>query len=175
MQHQRLKQQDMMQHSLYHHLAVLAAPQNRAFCEGHLFFVSLPISKELIAHIKKDGTVLPRIGALIEMNLEFFAIDSQGFITNNERALEELFGDEEDTRKGVACLNVMATCIATVFASLRNRAFKTLHVSHLLEGSEWSEGRQQRRIPSELESGERKSKLRISFASLSLSLSGLCL
>ncbi|GMN29703.1 hypothetical protein TIFTF001_041350 [Ficus carica] len=102
MQHQRLKQQDMMQHSLYHHLAVL------------------PISKELIAHIKKDGTVLPRIGALIEMNLEFFAIDSQGFITNNERALEELFGDEEDTRKGVACLNVMATCIATVFASLRS-------------------------------------------------------
>ncbi|GMN30570.1 hypothetical protein TIFTF001_044489, partial [Ficus carica] len=109
MQHQRLKQQDMMQHSLYHHLAVLAAPQNRAFCEGHLFFFfSLPISKELIAHIKKDGTVLPRIGAVI-----------QGFITNNERALEDLFGDEEDTRKGVACLNVMATCIATVFASLR--------------------------------------------------------
>ncbi|GMN32561.1 hypothetical protein TIFTF001_003733 [Ficus carica] len=91
-----------------------------------------PISKELIAHIKKDGTVLPRIGALIEMNLEYFAIDSQGFITNNERALEELFGDEEDTRKGVACLNVMATRIATVFASLREfpyvryRAVKSL-------------------------------------------------
>ena len=43
----------------------------------------------------------------------------QGLITNNERALGELFGDEEDTRKGVACLNVMATRIATVFASLR--------------------------------------------------------
>lgn len=43
----------------------------------------------------------------------------QGFITNNERALEELFGDEENNRKAVACLNVMATRIATVFASLR--------------------------------------------------------
>lgn len=44
---------------------------------------------------------------------------AQGFITNNERALEELFGDDEDTRKGVACLNVMASRLATVFASLR--------------------------------------------------------
>ena len=34
-------------------------------------------------------------------------------------ALEELFGDEESTRKGDACLNEMATRIATVFASLR--------------------------------------------------------
>ncbi|PON57410.1 Sec1-like protein [Parasponia andersonii] len=82
-------------------------------------FFSSPIPKEFVAHIKKDATVLPRIGALREMNLEYFAIDSQGFITNNERALEELFGDEEDTRAGVTCLNVMATRIATVFASLR--------------------------------------------------------
>ncbi|XP_040987049.1 SNARE-interacting protein KEULE-like [Juglans microcarpa x Juglans regia] len=82
-------------------------------------FFSSPISRELVNHIKKDTTVLPRIVALKEMNLEYFAIDSQGFITNNERALEELFGDDEDCRKGVACLNVMANRIATVFASLR--------------------------------------------------------
>lgn len=69
--------------------------------------------------IKKDTRVFSRLSALREMNLEFFAIDSQGFITNNERALEELFGDEENNYKGVACLNVMATRIATVFASLR--------------------------------------------------------
>lgn len=50
------------------------------------------------------------------LSLIFF---KQGFITNNERALEELLGDEENTRKGVMCLNVMATRIATVFASLR--------------------------------------------------------
>ncbi|KAJ7952442.1 SNARE-interacting protein KEULE-like [Quillaja saponaria] len=82
-------------------------------------FFSSPISRELVNDIKKDTRVLTRIGALREMNLEYFAIDNQGFITNNERALEELFGDEENNRKGVACLNVMANRIATVFASLR--------------------------------------------------------
>ncbi|KAB2620671.1 SNARE-interacting protein KEULE-like [Pyrus ussuriensis x Pyrus communis] len=82
-------------------------------------FFSSPISRELVSHIKKDGTVLTRIAKLIEMNLEYFAIDGQAFVTNNERALEELYGDEEDSRKGVACLNVMAARVATVFASLR--------------------------------------------------------
>lgn len=48
-----------------------------------------------------------------------FVLLMQGFTTNNERALEELFGDEENNSKAVACLNVMATRIATIFASLR--------------------------------------------------------
>ncbi|GAV79454.1 Sec1 domain-containing protein [Cephalotus follicularis] len=82
-------------------------------------FFSSPVSRELIADIKKDTCVLPRLGALREMNLEYFAIDSQVFVTDNERALEDLFGDEENFRKVDACLNVMATRIATVFASLR--------------------------------------------------------
>ncbi|XP_059442296.1 SNARE-interacting protein KEULE [Corylus avellana] len=82
-------------------------------------FFSSPISRELVNLIKKDTTVLPRIVALKEMNFEYFAIDSQGFITNNERALEELFGDEMNSRQAAMCLNVMATRIATVFASLR--------------------------------------------------------
>ncbi|KAL3818169.1 hypothetical protein ACJIZ3_004074 [Penstemon smallii] len=82
-------------------------------------FFSSPVTRELVSHIKRDGSVLSRIGALREMNLEYFAIDSQGFVTDNERVLEELFGDEEISRKGDACLNVMATRIATVFASLR--------------------------------------------------------
>ncbi|KAL9350097.1 hypothetical protein Peur_057352 [Populus x canadensis] len=98
-------------------------------------FFSSPISRELVSHIKKDSSVLTRIGALREMNLEYFAIDSQGFITDNERALEELFGDDEDSHKGDACLNVMASRIATVFASLREfpfvrfRAAKSLDVT----------------------------------------------
>ncbi|RDX85544.1 SNARE-interacting protein KEULE, partial [Mucuna pruriens] len=87
--------------------------------EKALVFFSSTISKELVMEIKKDARVCPRLGALREMNLEYFPIDSQGFITNNERALEELFGDEENNHKGVACLNVMAKRIATVFASLR--------------------------------------------------------
>ncbi|XP_057462810.1 SNARE-interacting protein KEULE-like isoform X2 [Actinidia eriantha] len=82
-------------------------------------FFSSPVPRELVNQIKRDGSVLSRIGALREMNLEYFAIDGQGFITDNERALEDLFGDEESTRKGDACLNEMATRIATVFASLR--------------------------------------------------------
>ncbi|KAF7126289.1 hypothetical protein RHSIM_Rhsim11G0001300 [Rhododendron simsii] len=36
-----------------------------------------PVPRELVSHIKKDGSVLARIGALREMNLEYFAIDSQ--------------------------------------------------------------------------------------------------
>ncbi|BAU00483.1 SNARE-interacting protein KEULE-like isoform X1 [Vigna umbellata] len=82
-------------------------------------FFSSSISRELVMDIKKDTKILSRLGALREMNLEYFPIDSQGFITNNERALEELFVDEEDNYRGVACLNVMAKRIATVFASLR--------------------------------------------------------
>ncbi|KAJ8555659.1 hypothetical protein K7X08_013155 [Anisodus acutangulus] len=82
-------------------------------------FFSSPIAKELVNYIKRDSSVLSRIGALREMNLEFFAIDSQGFITDNERVLEELYGDEEGSRNGDLCLNVMSNRIATVFASLR--------------------------------------------------------
>ncbi|XAR54995.1 hypothetical protein NMG60_11030359 [Bertholletia excelsa] len=95
-------------------------------------FFSSPVHREMINHIRQDGSVLARIGALREMNLEYFAIDGQGFITDNERALDELFADEEITDRGVACLNLMATRIATVFASLqefpviRYRAVKSL-------------------------------------------------
>ncbi|KAE8717228.1 SNARE-interacting protein KEULE [Hibiscus syriacus] len=89
-------------------------------------YFSSPISRELVAHIKRDSTVLPRIGALSEMNLEYFAIDSQGFTTDNDKALEDLFGDEENTRKADACLNVMATRIGTEFPFVRYRAAKSL-------------------------------------------------
>ncbi|PIN27089.1 Vesicle trafficking protein Sec1 [Handroanthus impetiginosus] len=86
-------------------------------------FFSSPVARELVSHIKRDGSVLSRIGALREMNLEYYAIDSQGFVTDNERALEELFGEEESSRKGDACLNLMAIRIASVFASLREFPF----------------------------------------------------
>lgn len=47
-------------------------------------------------------------------------IPEQGFITDHEMAMEELFGENvESSRKYDACLNTMATRIATVFASLR--------------------------------------------------------
>lgn len=44
----------------------------------------------------------------------------QGFITDHDTALEELFAeDAEKSRKFDFCLNTMATRIATVFASLK--------------------------------------------------------
>ncbi|CAL9127335.1 unnamed protein product [Musa acuminata var. zebrina] len=87
--------------------------------KAYVFFSS-PVNKELVAHIKKDTSVLPRIGGLSEMNLEYFAIDSQGFITDHERAMEELLGENaEGSHMYNDCLNTMATRISTAFASLR--------------------------------------------------------
>ncbi|KAL5571957.1 hypothetical protein UlMin_021554 [Ulmus minor] len=82
-------------------------------------FFSSPSPKELVNHIKSDTSVLPRIGGLNEMNLEYFPIDRQAFITDHDRALEDLFGNVVSTRAFDACLNTMATRIATVFASLK--------------------------------------------------------
>ncbi|KAK4418766.1 protein transport Sec1a [Sesamum alatum] len=87
--------------------------------KAYIYFSS-HVPKDLLTRIKNDASVVPRIGALREMNLEYFPIDSQAFITDHEKALEELFGhDASDARKFDACLNVMASRIATVFASLK--------------------------------------------------------
>lgn len=52
------------------------------------------------------------------MLIEFCCV--QGFITDNDKALEELFSESaEGSHKYNACLNTMATRIATVFASMR--------------------------------------------------------
>ncbi|XP_061371053.1 protein transport Sec1a-like [Gastrolobium bilobum] len=90
--------------------------------KAYVFFSS-PIPKELVNHIKCDTSVLPRIGALREMNLEYFPIDGQGFITDQDTALEELYGNIENTRRFNTCLNNMAIRIATVFASLKELPF----------------------------------------------------
>ncbi|XP_022145308.1 protein transport Sec1a-like isoform X2 [Momordica charantia] len=96
-------------------------------------FFSSPVPKEFINHIKGDTSVLPRIGALREMNLEYFPIDSQAFITDQERALEDIFGDVENTRRFDSCLNTMATRIATVFASLKEFPFVRYRASKALD------------------------------------------
>uniref|UniRef100_A0A803N1M1 SNARE-interacting protein KEULE n=1 Tax=Chenopodium quinoa TaxID=63459 RepID=A0A803N1M1_CHEQI len=86
-------------------------------------FFSSPITRELVGLIKKDATVLPRIGALSEMNLEYFSFDRQGFVTDNGMAMEELFGNDENHRKADACLSIMAARAATAFASMRELPF----------------------------------------------------
>lgn len=91
--------------------------------KAYVYFSST-LSKDLLARIKSDTSVLPRIGALREMNLEYFSIDTQGFITDHERALEDLYGENaENSRRFDICLNVMAARIATVFASLKESPF----------------------------------------------------
>ncbi|XP_037483100.1 probable protein transport Sec1a [Triticum dicoccoides] len=87
--------------------------------KAYIFFSS-PIQKEWVAHIKKDSSVLARVGALSEMNLEYFAIDSQGFVTDDDKALEELFTENAESSMNYnSCINMMATRIATVFASMK--------------------------------------------------------
>ncbi|KAI4356804.1 hypothetical protein L6164_000792 [Bauhinia variegata] len=82
-------------------------------------FFSSPVPKEFVNHIKSDTSVLPRLGAFREMNLEYFSIDSQAYLTDQEGALEELYGNIENTRQFDASMKIMATRIATVFASLK--------------------------------------------------------
>ncbi|XP_042065859.1 protein transport Sec1a-like [Salvia splendens] len=89
--------------------------------KAYIYF-STPVPKDLVSHIKSDSSVMPRIGALREMNLEYFPIDTQAFTTDQENALYELFGGE-NTRKADACLNLMASRIASVFASLKEFPF----------------------------------------------------
>ncbi|KAI3449129.1 hypothetical protein Pfo_005794 [Paulownia fortunei] len=103
--------------------------------KAYIYFSS-PVPKDLVTRIKNDTSVLPRIGALREMNLEYFAIDNQGFITDHERALEELFGDDtENSRRFDACLKVMASRIATVFASLKEFPFVRYTAAKGLDGA----------------------------------------
>jgi syntaxin-binding protein 1 len=73
-----------------------------------------------VDQVKNNSKVLTRVGALSEMNLEYFAIDSQGFVTDHDKALEELFTESvEGSMKYNSCINTMASRIATVFASMR--------------------------------------------------------
>ncbi|KAI3756838.1 hypothetical protein L1987_56661 [Smallanthus sonchifolius] len=87
-------------------------------------FFSSPTPKDLISPIKNDISVLPRIGALREMNLEYFPIESQAFTTDSDKALEDMYSQlAENSRQFDACLNTMSTRIATVFASMKEFPF----------------------------------------------------
>ncbi|KAI3687468.1 hypothetical protein L1987_81165 [Smallanthus sonchifolius] len=107
------------------------AGKSPLYKDAYVYFSST-VTKELVADIKQEPTIKPRLRAMKEMNLEYFAIDSQCFITEHGKALEELYGDEEVSRNGDECLTAMANRIATVFASMlefpfvRYRAAKSL-------------------------------------------------
>ncbi|KAF3561657.1 hypothetical protein DY000_02015431 [Brassica cretica] len=86
-------------------------------------FFSSPVSRSLVTLIRKDMRAMKRISALKEMNLEYISMDIQGFVTNNENALEDLYSDEENHQRADYCLNVVAKRIATVLASLKEYPF----------------------------------------------------
>eukprot|EP00246_Nothoceros_aenigmaticus_P006246 TRINITY_DN1903_c0_g1_i3.p1 TRINITY_DN1903_c0_g1~~TRINITY_DN1903_c0_g1_i3.p1 ORF type:complete len:668 (+),score=135.04 TRINITY_DN1903_c0_g1_i3:36-2006(+) len=87
--------------------------------KAHVFFSS-PIARELLQHIKSDASVISRLAALREMNLEYLTVDTQGFVTDNDKALEQLFGEHSDgTRDFEVALELIAGRLATVFASLQ--------------------------------------------------------
>lgn len=86
--------------------------------KAYIFFSS-PIPKDLVTYIKNDSSVIPRIGALREMNLEFFTIDMQGFVTDHDTALIDLYASEHSSKKFNDTITTMATRIATTFASLK--------------------------------------------------------
>ncbi|KAI3822147.1 hypothetical protein L1987_09729 [Smallanthus sonchifolius] len=102
------------------------AGKSPLYKDAYVYFSST-VTKELVADIKQEPTIKPRLRAMKEMNLEYFAIDSQ-----HGKALEELYGDEEVSRNGDECLTAIANRIATVFASMlefpfvRYRAAKSL-------------------------------------------------
>ncbi|KAG2375737.1 SNARE-interacting protein [Vigna angularis] len=58
--------------------------------EKAFIFFSSSISRELVMDIKKDTKILSRLGALREMNLEYFPIDSQEFPSVRFRAAKSL-------------------------------------------------------------------------------------
>lgn len=54
---------------------------------------------------------------------------TQGFLTDHEQALETLYAeDAENSRHFNICLNMMATRIATVFASLKVNKSLSFHL-----------------------------------------------
>nr|XP_043613092.1 SNARE-interacting protein KEULE-like [Erigeron canadensis] len=107
------------------------AGKSPLYRDAYIFFSST-VPRELIADIKKEPTIKSRIRGMKEMNLEYFALDSQCFITDHGKAFEELYGDMEVSRNGDEYLTAMANRIATVFASMlefpsvRYRAAKSL-------------------------------------------------
>lgn len=72
------------------------------------------LSQQLISY-----KVLSLINTCNE-NVLFSGILLQGFLTDHDSALEDLFGEDAgNSRKFEVCLSTMATRIATVFASLK--------------------------------------------------------
>ncbi|CAN6867897.1 hypothetical protein Bca4012_043683 [Brassica carinata] len=114
-------------------------------------FFSSPVSRSLVTLIRKDMRAMKRISALKEMNLEYISMDIQGFVTNNENALEDLYSDEENHQRADYCLNVVAKRIATVLASLKEYPFVRYRGAKALDATTMTTYREL--IPTKLAAG----------------------
>lgn len=83
-------------------------------------------------HVHGDSILLTLV---VQFFLRFlYKIYCQGFITDHDKALEELFSDDAgNSRRFDAYLNEMATRIATVFASLKVSKVHILWHTHMLQ------------------------------------------
>ncbi|KAL2632868.1 hypothetical protein R1flu_004347 [Riccia fluitans] len=95
------------------------AGKTALYKKAYVFFSS-PLPRDYLNLIKSEQLLLSRIAALREMNLEYLTIDTQGFSTDNDKALVQLFGElSEGTRDYEVCLDTIAYRLSTVFASLK--------------------------------------------------------
>ncbi|XP_024530401.1 SNARE-interacting protein KEULE [Selaginella moellendorffii] len=83
--------------------------------KAYVYFSST-LPRDLLKAIKEDRALMSRISALREVNLEYLAIDMQGFVTDNDRALQQLFGEQKELD---FVLDTVARRLTTVFASFR--------------------------------------------------------
>ncbi|CAM6098412.1 unnamed protein product [Calypogeia fissa] len=86
--------------------------------KAHVFF-STQLPNQLLQLIKSSPTVLSNIASLAELNLEFWIVDTQGFITEHESALRQVLGGIDGSPEYRSCIEAVASRLATVFASLK--------------------------------------------------------
>ena len=85
-------------------------------------FFSSQLPKHELERIKQSPTLLSRLAALKELNLEFLAIDSRGFTTagSREETLKDLFGENANSSGSYEReMDVVVRRLASVFASLK--------------------------------------------------------
>eukprot|EP00891_Asterochloris_glomerata_P007891 jgi/Astpho2/7891/gw1.00118.18.1_t len=91
-------------------------PQYKA---AHIFFSS-KVSGAQLQSIRNKPLLTQRLRSLKEVNLELLTMDKRTFVTDHERALQSLFGENSDSSPVFrADISSIAARLATVFASLK--------------------------------------------------------
>ena len=83
-------------------------------------FFSSQLPKEELERIKQNTTLLSRLAALKELNLEFLALDSRGFSTGGKDTLKNIFGENSNSSGSYEReMDTVVRRLASVFASLK--------------------------------------------------------